>query len=240
MFEKGEKMKKKIIALCFVLALLFASSSFAFDFGLGIYAGKDVYKIPNLEAGFQLLDLTEASISRQGFSNPWLVGVSASFGINRNWSLRISGDVVLVKYEVSYSRNEPTFTNPFYVKTSTYKIDWGRAAILGTLQRHWRISNHLSLLTGTGGGLYILAPVVSDKFLVNTLVNRLLELNVSRDIDMSYKAGLHGLLGMEVAMLAGKMGLKLEGRYSLMSKGRYEEPTRFFSIFSCLVFHFKL
>jgi len=232
-------LKEKII-LGLIALLLLSSGLFATEFGLGIHGGKDFYSISNLKTGFRLLDLTEASVSRDGFANPWLVGVSLTFKINRNWKMRINGDVVLVKYDVLFTRNYPTLYDPFYIKTSEYKIEWGRAAVLGTVERNWHISEHFYFLGGAGGGLYVLAPVVSDKFIVNTLYDKFMELDISKDIEMSYKFGAHILLGMEAVTFGDKVSFRVEGRYSFMSEGKYEEPTRFFSVFSGIIFNFKL
>jgi hypothetical protein len=239
-FKGGVQNLKEKIIFGLIVLFLFSSESFATEFGVGIHGGKDFYSISNLKTGFRLLDLTEASVSRDGFANPWVVGVSFSFKINRNWKMRINGDVVLVKYEVLFTRNYPTLYDPFYIKTSEYKIDWGRAAILGTVERDWQISDHFYVFGGTGGGLYILAPVVSDKFLVNTLLDKFMELDISKDIEMSYKLGAHALLGLEAVTFSDKVSFRIEGRYSFMSEGKYEEPTRFFSVFSGIIFNFKL
>ncbi len=231
-------MKEKII-FGLIALLLFSSVSFAVDFGVGIHCGKDFYSITNLKSGFRLLDLTEASITRIGFEDPWAIGVSLAFGIAQNWTIRINGDFVLVKYDVLFTRNYPIFNNPFYIKTSKYNIEWGRAAILGTMERNWKISDHFYAIGGAGGGLYALAPVVSDKFMVNTLRNKFMELDVSRDIEMSYKFGAHILFGLEAVTFSDKVSFRIEGRYSFMSEGKYEEPTHFFSVFSGIIFNFK-
>lgn len=240
MFRKDERMAKKKIIFCLIFPLLFATFSHAIDLGVGLYGGKDFYSISNISRGFNLMDLTEASISRRGFSNPWLFAISLYFNMNGNWRIRFSGDLVMVKYKVLYSRTEPTIYNPFYVRTSTYKIKWGRMAIWGSLEKYWQISDRISFFADGGGGLFVLAPVVSDKFIMNTLLNKFMELDVSKDIDMSYKFGGLASLGMEAVLLKDKIHFRIEGRYNIMLAGRYEEPTNFLSLESGFIFRFKI
>ncbi|MGB9703005.1 MAG: hypothetical protein ACPL1A_09850 [Candidatus Kapaibacteriota bacterium] len=218
-------MRSRITIL---LVLILISNLKSQNLGIQLLVGNDFYKINSLEKGFNLLDLTKANIKREQFKNPFSGELNIVYK-NINWGVMLSVDAAYTNYNVIYSRNYPQLNDPFYIKTSQYKIDFARGNISVNYLRNLLLSNNLKLFYGGGPGFSITAPIVSDKFIINTLTNKISELDFSKDIKLKYSLSAVLQSGI-VYELFDPVGIILSVKYFITSKGEYEEPYSFASI----------
>lgn len=198
------------------------------NLGIQFLVGNDFYKINSMEKGFNLLDLTKANIKREQFKNPFSGELNVVYK-NIKYSVTLSLDASYTNYNIIYSRNYPQPFDPFYIKTSDYKIDFARGNISINYLRNFPLSNKLKLFYGGGPGFSITAPIVSDKFIINTLTNKLSELDFSKDIKLKYSFSAVFQSGF-VYELFDPIGIILSVKYLMTSKGEYEEPYSFASV----------
>ena len=229
---------KKILPILVALILFLSTNLFALGLQIGIYGGKDIYHISKLGVNFQLMDMTEATIEREGRSNPWLLGMNLYYNLKNDLKLGISAEAAYLAYKVHYSRNYPTVYDPFNIKTSKYDLAWARAAILASLVKDVLSTSVGNFYVGIGGGLHVLAPVVSDKFVFDTLWDKFMELDTSTDINLIYKFGGFAIFGFQFNPFQSPIKLQLEGKYHLTSQSKYEEPDNFLSVDLGLLYFF--
>lgn len=226
-------MKTIILSIFILISLIDIKAQ---NFEIQFLAGGDIYKINSMEKGFNLLDLTKANIKREGFSNP----ISAELNLvydRINWNLTLSLDAAYTNYDVTYTRNVPQLFDPFYIKTSKYKIDFARAAASLIYSKYFPITSRLNLFIGGGPTFFITAPVVSDKFIINTLKDKFSELDLSDDIKLRYSFGAVVQSGIKF-QLFNPIDLLLTAKYFVTSKGEYEEPYSFAVIHTGLGINF--
>lgn len=218
-------MKSIFIIIIFSLSL---NEINAQNFGIQFLAGNDFYKINSLEKGFNLSDLTKANIKRESFSNPISVELSLVYN-NITWGITLSIDAAYTNYNVLYSRNYPQPFDPFYIKTSEYKVDFLRATVSLNYLKYISLTSKLKLFIGGGLGVFITAPIVSDKFIFNTLKDNHSELNLSNDIKLRYSIGAVLQIGIKYSLFS-PVDILLSAKYFITSKGEFEEPYNYAEI----------
>ncbi len=225
---------KNIFTLILILFSLSEIKSQSFD--IQILGGYDFYKINSMEKGFNLFDLTKANIKREEISNPLSAEVNLVYD-NINWDLTLSLDAAYTNYNVIYTRNVPQPFDPFYIKKSEYKIDFARATASLNYIRNISLTSKLKLFVGGGPVFFITAPVVSDKFIYNTLKDKISELDLSDDIKLRYSFGAVVQSGIKFKLF-NPVDLILSAKYFVTSKGEYEEPYSFAVIHTGLGINF--
>jgi len=230
-------MKKNLIIIVFLLSTL---PQIAADLTFGIYGGKDLYRIDDLERGFNLIDLTQASVSRTGFGNPWLFGVDLAYGLGKGFYFDFTAEGVYLKYDLNYTVSFPLPHDPFNKETNYYSVEWARFAFLLSLQKTVVTTDFFDFYLGVGGGLHLIAPVVSDKFLMMTLKDKFDKFDPSTDVSLEQKIGGNASLGFVVHPFSVPLKFKLEGKYTTMPPGDYEEPNSFFSVFAGIIYSINL
>ena len=229
-------MKNKLISIVIIFVL--NNDLSAQNINIGIFVGKDFYSIKELDKGFNLYDLTKAEINRQSFFDPIIAGLDFEVNLNKNYKVELFAEAAYLKYNVSYSRNYPELLNPFNIKTSVYSIDWARANLgISIISSFIKFSN-IELSGGGGINYSIIAPVVSDKFLYETLRDKFTELDVSKDIKLKSSIGGHlqANLGYNIKPL--NLIPSIEIKYLFTSEGRYEEPSKFFTLKMKILYSF--
>ncbi len=223
------------LGFLFLLTILISTSR-GIDFGLHI--GKDFYTIPNMAKGFHLadVDLTAAYIEREGFTNPWILGLDLQFKLPGGLRLKASAEGTYLQYHVLYIRNQPKPGDPLYKETSEYEVTWARAALLGTITKDLLPLPIFRFYAGAGGGVHLVAPVVSDKFLINTLTDKFAELDPTTDVKIDPRFGFHLVLGLAIHPPALPLNIVVEGKYSFLPRGEYEEPHRFATVVLKMLF----
>lgn len=232
-------MKKiKLPILFFIISL---SSYYTFPQqknSIGIYAGMDFYTIEQLEKSFRLVDLTEVSIKRQSFSNPFLIGINYEHCFENLLALQIYLEGIYLTYFVEYRRNDPQPFDPFYIKISDYNVPWARITFGSNLMKTIPLNKSINFFAGLGAGLFIMAPVVSDNFIYNTLLNKFQELDLSDDIKLRYSPGGQLISGITLNPFNLPINLKIAIKYSLTTKGEYEEPYSILSSYLNINYNF--
>ncbi len=230
-------MRKFLFLAVFMLMTL---SQYAAELNLGVYGGKDFYRIEDMNRGFNLIDLTEASINRTGFENPWMLGIDFDFSLGKGFSLSLAAEGVYLLYDVTYTVNFPLPQDPFNKETSYYDVEWARFAFQLNLRKNLFTTDFFDLYLGLGGGLHMIAPVVSDKFLMMTLKDKFDEFDPSTDVSLDTKFGGNAGLGFLIHPFSFPLKFRVEGKYTMMPAGDYEEPDAFFSILAGIVYGFDL
>ena len=223
----------KFVPVVLVILFFLTSPLFSLGFDFGVYGGKDFYKISEMQKNFQLADLTAASVEREGVQNPWMFGANFRLNFIGGISLETTAEAAYAKYKVIYSIP----SNP---STDEYDITWTRIAVLATLEKNLFSAPTTELYGGIGGGLHMVTPVVSDKFLINTLKDKSAELDVSEDINLESKFGGHALVGFQFHPPLTPIKFKLEGKYIILPKGDYEEPNSFFTVYLGIMYSLGL
>ncbi len=219
---------KKLLTLLFILLTLTISVS-AQSFEVGISAGKDFYTIPDLSTGFNLQDLTEATLERTGFENPIAFGISLGYNSNENYSIIFEGDFNYLEYNVDYTRNVPKLTDPFYKKTSNYNVPWARLGAMISFNYIPYSIEKLDFVIGGGLGLQIFAPAVSDKFIAKTLFNKISELDLSTDIDLNFSFSQKINAGVKYNFNSN-INLGLISSYTIVNNAIDEAPDNFLTL----------
>jgi len=222
-------MKKKIIFTVLFL-LLNLIPLFAQSLEVGLSAGKDFYKITDLSAGFNLQDLTEAKLFRKGFENPMALGIALTYNSVDNYSIGFEGDFNYLEYDVEYTRNVPKLTNPFYIKTTNYKVPWARLGAMLVVDYIPYSFSGVDFLIGGGLGLQIFAPAVSDKFIYKTLLNKVTELDISKDIDLNFSFSQKINAGFKYKIDKTNIGIAFITSYTFVNNAKDEAPDNFISI----------
>lgn len=221
-------MKNQFLSIVLFFALNISLS--AQRINIGIFVGKDFYSIKELNTSFNLYDLTKAEIDRKSFSDPLIAGLDFEVNLNKNYRVELFAEAAYLKYNITYSRNYPELLNPFNIKTSVYSIDWARANFGVSIISSFINFRNIELSGGGGINYSIIAPVVSDKFLYETLRDKFVELDVSNDIKLKGSIGGHlqANLGYNIKPL--NLIPSIELKYLFTSEGRYEEPSKFFTL----------
>lgn len=221
-------MKNQFLSIVLFFALNISLS--AQRINIGIFVGKDFYSIKELNTSFNLYDLTKAEINRKSFSDPLIAGLDFEVNLNKNYRVELFAEAAYLKYNITYSRNYPELLNPFNIKTSVYSIDWARANFGVSIISSFINFRNIELSGGGGINYSIIAPVVSDKFLYETLRDKFVELDVSNDIKLKGSIGGHlqANLGYNIKPL--NLIPSIELKYLFTSEGRYEEPSKFFTL----------
>jgi hypothetical protein len=221
-------VKNQFLSIVLFFALNISLS--AQRINIGIFVGKDFYSIKELNTSFNLYDLTKAEINRKSFSDPLIAGLDFEVNLNKNYRVELFAEAAYLKYNITYSRNYPELLNPFNIKTSVYSIDWARANFGVSIISSFINFRNIELSGGGGINYSIIAPVVSDKFLYETLRDKFVELDVSNDIKLKGSIGGHlqANLGYNIKPL--NLIPSIELKYLFTSEGRYEEPSKFFTL----------
>lgn len=229
-------MKNQFLSIVLFFALNISLS--AQRINIGIFVGKDFYSIKELNTSFNLYDLTKAEINRKSFSDPLIAGLDFEVNLNKNYRVELFAEAAYLKYNITYSRNYPELLNPFNIKTSVYSIDWARANFGVSIISSFINFRNIELSGGGGINYSIIAPVVSDKFLYETLRDKFVELDVSNDIKLKGSIGGHlqANLGYNIKPL--NLIPSIELKYLFTSEGRYEEPSKFFTLKKKVLYSF--
>ena len=222
-------MKKYFITIASLLLFSFSCIS-AQSYEIGISVGKDIYEISNLSKGFQLQDLTEAKLSRTGFSNPVSFGLNFGYNSSKKYAINFEADFNYLEYDVDYTRNVPQLTDPFYIKTTNYKVPWARLGTMLSFNYVPYSLNGFDLFVGGGLGLQIFAPAVSDKFIYETLLNKLSELDTSTDIDLNYSFSQKINAGFKYRIDKTNINITFLSSYTFVNNAVYEAPSDFLGI----------
>lgn len=221
-------MKNQFLSIVLFFALNISLS--AQRINIGIFVGKDFYSIKELNTSFNLYDLTKAEINRKSFSDPLIAGLDFEVNLNKNYRVELFAEAAYLKYNITYSRNYPEPLDPFNIKTSIYSIDWARANLgISVISSFVKFSN-IELSGGGGINYSIIAPVVSDKFLYETLRDKFVELDVSNDIKLKGSIGGHLQANLGYNIQSVNLIPSIEIKYLFTSEGRYEEPSKFFTL----------
>ncbi len=216
--------------LTFVVLVFWMGNALALGFHFGVHGGKDFYSISSMDKGFQLADLTEARVEREGFSNPWLAGVDLQWDLLMGLKLEATAEAAYHSYNVVYTRNDPQPGDPFHKLVSEYDVKFARAGLVGSLKMNILPLPIVDLYFGGGAGIHWIAPLVSDKFLMGTLMDKAAELDPSEDVKVESRLGGHLLVGASIHPPMFPLKFALEAKYNFLQSGEYEEPDKFATV----------
>ena len=221
---------KKLLLFFSLFVFLIGKSVNGQSYEIGISVGKDFYSISNLSTGFNLQDLTEAKLSRTGFENPMSFGINLGYNSNKNYSIIFESSFNYLEYDVEYIRKVPKLIDPFYIKTTNYKVPWARLGTMFTFNYIPYSVSGLDFFIGGGLGLQIFAPAVSDEFIYKTLLNKLSELDISSDIDLNYSFSQKINAGIKYNINNSYFNIAFISSYTFVNNAVYEAPDNFFTM----------
>jgi hypothetical protein len=142
-----------------------------------------------------------------------------------------NGIVTYKEYNVRYGNLENIILPPFQTGLDTlydnnYTVPWVRAELNLFLLYDIFTLNGFTLSGGVGGGLQIVAPVVSDSFIENTLLTKLEHLDVSTDVSPEYLG--NGKIIAELKYnISDHISAGVDADYLFLQKGKAEQPESF-------------
>jgi len=230
-------MKKFLITLIF-----FSSYIFGQTFSISAGAGIDNYTIPSVERNFSLDDGTPSFLTRDEVANPFNAGVQLRFAKNK-LIFGIDADITYKEYNVRYGNLQiiphvPPFTDEIDTLFSdTYTVPWVRAGLNLFALYNLADAGSLEINAGIGGGLQVVAPVVSDAFIEKTLKNKLETFDATTDVKPEYLGNVK-IMTEAIYKISRTFALGVEGNYLFLSKGENEQPQSFAQFKTKLILSF--
>lgn len=221
---------RKILIIAILVLLWVNTLVNAQPYQIGISVGKDFYAIPNMSVGFNLQDLTEAELSRTGFQNPLSLGINFGYNPNKKYSIIIDADFNYLEYDVVYTRNVPELFNPGNIEITDYKIPWARFATMLSLNYIPYSVGGFDFFVGGGLGFQVFAPAVSDKFILETLLDKLSQLNISTEIDLNYSFSQKINVGIKYNIDSSNFNVAITTSYVFVNNAVYEAPNKFLTM----------
>lgn len=237
--SEEEVMKKHIVLV--VLSLLFVAapgSAFAL-FGIGVHGGSDMYSVDADSVSFTLRYGAGASLEREEIGRPIAFGGHFYVDVLPIIDLEISADVAVQRYHITYKRK--TLAGILDDEKSE-DATFGRIGVYATIRRDLftfpPITHTVALYGGAGAGLHLITPVISKAFLVDNIKSPGDKLDVEKIIEKATRMGGHVLAGVRIKPPLIPIALGVEAKYTLMSKGDYEEPSVFPTVYGKLSLDF--
>jgi len=236
-----------LLFLSIVLLGSFVSNSqaqFGLGIGIGIHGGMDRFTVPALERSVKLMDLTQVSIIREEAKNPMMGGIDLFINTLPLIDLQVSVDGSKTTYPLEYIRPNPTVLNPLNQDTTRYDVPFGRLGIYVSVKKNLiaipPILKTITLYAGIGAGAHYIAPLVSEKYVYDHLKTKAEELDaegiLKEDIAKEIIYGGHALLGLRLKLPIFPIQVFGEGKVTIVPAGKYEQPSRFFSIYAGLAY----
>ena len=123
--------------------------------------------------------------------------------------------------------------------TNSYNLTWGRISFLLSLKKSIITTTHTETYVGGGGDFHLIAPVVSQQYLEDTLESAYIPFSPHSDLGLEHRFGPHVLLGVHVSPFPTGIRFTMEGKYSWIPPGKYEEPHNLFSLYGGILYSFK-
>ncbi len=230
-------MKKFLISIVF-----FSSYVFGQTFSISPSIGIDNYTIPSVEQNFALDDGTPSFLTRDEVANPFNAGLQLRFAKNK-LIFGIDADITYKEYNVHYGNIQiiphfPPLTDEIDTLFSdTYTVPWVRAGLNLFVLYNLIDAGALEVNAGIGGGLQVVAPVVSDAFIEKTLKNKLETFDATTDVNPEY-LGNAKIMTEAIYKISQTFALGVEGNYLFLSKGENEQPQSFAQIKTKLIVSF--
>lgn len=219
-------MKKVILITSLFVLTQTAVAQFSINFGVG----KDFYTIEAIEnKEFSLWDGTPALVERDEISNPFYANLQLEYQSGSLiYGLALAG--AYQKYHMKYYYSELRVPpHPTDNKTEEDVI-WARIEINPVLLYEIELNKSLAFDFGIGGGLQIMAPVVSDKFIYETTLNKALDLDFTDEVELAYLFNGKAIARAKFK-ITSNFSLGAEANYLMVQKGDYEQPSNFFTAF---------
>ncbi len=233
-----------IFALFFILLglTLSARAQFGLGIGVGIHGGLDRFEIPSLDRSFKLADLTQVGVVREGFQNPKMAGLDLFVNTLPVIDLQISVDASKMTYPLLYIR--PNLYNPLQSDTTHYDVPFGRLGVYVSVKKNLivfpPILKTLAVYVGGGVGAHYIAPVVSEKYILDHLKNAAEDLNtdeiLKEDIKKNMTYGWHLLVGIRLKVPILPVQVFGEGKMNFVPQGKYDQPSKFPSLYAGLAY----
>jgi len=214
----------------FFLFLFASNILFAQSFSISATAGVDNYTIPSVDQNFNLSDGTLSFLTRDEVANPVNFGLQLRIK-KQKFTYGIDANLTYKEYNVRYGNLENIILPPFQTGLDTlydnnYTVPWVRAELNLFLLYDIFTLNGFTLSGGVGGGLQIVAPVVSDSFIENTLLTKLEHLDVSTDVSPEYLG--NGKIIAELKYnISDHISAGVDADYLFLQKGKAEQPESF-------------
>ena len=235
------------VFLSIILLGVFVSNSqaqFGLGVGVGIHGGMDRFTIPSLNRSVKLMDLTEVSVIREEVKNPVMGGIDIFINTLPFIDFQVSVDGSKITYPLKYIRPNPTIMNPLNQDTTKYDVPFGRLGIYVSVKKNLiaipPILKTITLYAGIGAGAHYIAPLVSEKYIYDHLKSKAENLDaegiLKEDIAKEMVYGGHALMGLRLKLPVFPIQVFGEGKLTIVPAGKYEQPSKFFSVYAGLAY----
>ncbi len=208
-----------------VFLILFLATASYSQFSVNIGGGKDFYTIDAIDGmNFSLWDTTPAYIEREEISNPVYFNIQLEYQHNSFiYGLHLAA--AYQSYRIKYIYFPDNLWD-FDEYVTEEDVPWARLEINGVILYEVNVSEKFSLLLGGGGGIQIMPPIVSDKYVYETTFNKALDMDFSDDVELEYLPNGKAIARAKYK-LSDTFSLAAEANYLFVKEGDYEQPSKF-------------
>ncbi len=213
----------KIKLLFLVLFIVVSTVKAQVSINLGV--GKDFYTIPKVEdSQFELWDGTPAVFTREKISNPIYFNLQFEYKQNSIiYGFHVAGAYQKYHYYYNYF---PLLHSD--VTESEGDVPWARVEINADFLYEFVLGSGFSFIPGVSAGLQIMPPIVSEKFIYETTLNKILSLDFTDNVELEYLPNAKIIAKLKY-YLTENFSLSAEANYLFIEKGKYDQPSSFFT-----------
>lgn len=226
---------KKYLILLTVMLTFFATKSESSLITIGAHGGMDMVTIDSYGRDFALGSDT-VRLERDEISNPMLIGGKISLDLLPVIDLEVGADFAWKQYHYLYD------VPPFPQYSDSGDITFARINVNFTVKRTFLsfppAVKVFSVYGGLGGDLQFITPVLCEEVILDNLTTANTEMDAVKLIEKGTKYGFHILAGIKIKPPVMPVGVDMNVKYILSSKGDYEEPGSFSSVYGGLFVSF--
>ncbi len=224
-------MKKYLILLTVMLTFFAKSESSLIT--IGAHGGMDMVTIESYEKSFELESQEMVTFKRDEISNPMLIGGKVSLDLLPVIDLEVGADFAWKEYHWRY-------VTPIY--SDNGDVSFARINVNFTVKRTFLsfppAVKVFSVYGGLGGDLQFITPVLCEDLILEKLKTAEAVMDTEELIKRGTKSGFHILAGIKIKPPVMPVGVDVNVKYILSSKGDYEEPESFSSVYGGLFVSF--
>ena len=224
---------KKYLILLTVMLTFFATKSESSLITIGAHGGMDMVTIESYEKSFELESQEMVTFKRDEISNPMLIGGKVSLDLLPIIDLEVGADFAWKEYHWRY-------VTPIY--SDNGDVTFARINVNFTVKRTFLsfppAVKVFSVYGGLGGDLQFITPVLCEKLIVENLETASEKMDAVELVKKGTKSGFHILAGVKFKPPVMPVGVDVNVKYILSSKGDYEEPGSFSSVYGGLFVSF--
>ncbi len=199
-----------------IAALLLVGQSFA-TVGIGVNYVGDYWKFNELSGKtFKLSDNNDATLIRDGMSNPSGIGMFVVMGVS-DYELQFDAEYAIKKYKVAVLTGG---------KTDSPELTAGRVGLSATLKKKVFSIPAVAVFAGLGAGVQVTPPVAGQDLVKDLLKNSSdkFEVKASDILSKSNKIGIHVMVQARIKPPAVPFGLQVGFKGMVLPSSTFDKP----------------